>query len=163
MAERWLGGMSWQLGSRNLPLDRPRLMAALNATPDSFFPGSRLPGAVGPSPSDHFGSTSSRDGSQSLRQRLKAVLAERPDIVDVGGQSTRPGSERVAVNEELARVVPVIRMLREMSEALLLSVDTYSAVVAEAALDAGADIVNDISAGRLDPDLQPLVARRGCG
>jgi dihydropteroate synthase len=154
---------SWELGpGQSLSLERPRVIAALNATPDSFYSSSRLPGSVGPSPSDHFGSTSSRDGAQGLRQRLKAVLAERPDMIDVGGQSTRPGSARVPPAEERARVIPVLQTLRELSSEVPISIDTYSAEVAAAALDAGATVVNDISAGSLDPELWPLVASRGC-
>ena len=83
--------------------------------------------------------------------------------MDVGGQSSRPGSLRVDSAEELRRVLPVITKLRRQSAELPITVDTYSAEVARGALDSGADGVNDISAGRLDPALLDVVAKRGCG
>ena len=138
---------SWELGN-GLAIDcsRPRIMAILNATPDSFHPGSRLP-----------------DNRAALSIRLNNLLQQQPDLVDIGGQSTRPGSERVGADEELRRVVPVIEELRRQDPHVPVTIDTYHAEVAEAALDCGANAVNDISAGRLDPKLTELVARRGCG
>ena len=137
----------WQLGhGRSLDCSVPRIMAIINATPDSFHPGSRLP-----------------QDAASQRAALAALLLERPDIVDVGGQSSRPGSQRISAAEELARVLPVIRTLRELDSAIPITIDTYHAAVAREALAAGADAVNDISAGSLDPDLLELVAGSGCG
>ncbi len=137
----------WQLGpGRSLDCSVPRIMAIINATPDSFHPGSRLPGE-----------------SAAREERLAAVLVQEPDLLDVGGQSTRPGSERVGPEEELRRVIPVIESLRRLDARIPITIDTYHAAVAEAALDSGADAVNDISAGSLDPQLLELVARRGCG
>jgi dihydropteroate synthase len=82
------------------------------------------------------------------------------EMIDVGGESTRPGSEAVSIDEELERVVPVIEAIRERS-GVTISVDTRKARVAEAALDAGANLVNDVSALRHDPELRTLVAKRG--
>jgi len=139
-------GLAWQLGTKRINLDRPRIMAIANATPDSFFAGSRL-----------------QDNGAARREALSTLLAEGADIIDVGGQSTRPGSERVGAEEELRRVVPVIEELRRINDTIPVTVDTYFATVARAALDSGADGVNDISAGRIDDALLPLVAERGCG
>ena len=88
----------WQLGAKRITLDRPRLMAIVNVTPDSFYPYSRLE-ENGPSP----------------RKALQGLIDKQPDIIDVGGQSTRPGSHRVTEDEELKRIIPVIELLRERS------------------------------------------------
>lgn len=137
----------WRLGpGRSLDCSIPRIMAIINATPDSFHPGSRLP-----------------EEAAARREALAALLLAGPDIVDVGGQSSRPGSERISAAEELQRVLPVIRTLRELDSEIPITIDTYHAEVARAALAAGADAVNDISAGSLDPQLLELVAQSGCG
>jgi dihydropteroate synthase len=121
-------------------LDRPRIMAIVNVTPDSFSDGGeRL------------------DPAQAIDDGLRFV-SEGADIVDVGGESTRPGSRLTAAEEELRRVLPVIEGLAR--QGVLVSIDTRRASVARACLDAGARIVNDVSALRDDPDLMPLVASR---
>jgi dihydropteroate synthase len=124
------------------PRARTLVMGIVNVTPDSF--------------SDR-GAHATTD--RAIEHGL-SLVAQGADLLDVGGESTRPGSEPVDADEELARVVPVIRGLRERCS-LPLSVDTRKAAVARAALDAGATIVNDVSAGRDDPELLPSVAERG--
>jgi dihydropteroate synthase len=116
-------------------------MGILNVTPDSFSDGGRL--------------ASSED---AVRHGLR-LLDEGADLLDVGGESTRPGAEPVAEEEERRRVVPVIAGVQQRRPEALVSVDTGKASVAAAALEAGAGIVNDVTAGR-DPDMLPLVARR---
>ncbi|MGO4910260.1 dihydropteroate synthase [Pseudorhodobacter sp. W20_MBD10_FR17] len=123
-----------------LALDRPRIMGILNVTPDSFSDGGDL-GTV-----------------QAAVTRAQAMAA---DILDIGGESTRPGAQAVSIADEISRVVPVIRAIREAGITTPISIDTRKAAVAEAALDAGADIVNDVSAFRYDPELADLVAERG--
>ncbi|MDP2331164.1 MAG: dihydropteroate synthase [Reyranella sp.] len=119
-------------------LDRPRLMAIVNVTPDSFSDGGeRL------------------DPARAIDDGLRFV-SEGADIVDVGGESTRPGSKPTPAEEELKRVLPVVAALARQQ--VVVSVDTRRAAVARACLDAGARIVNDVSALRDDPDLLPLVA-----
>ena len=117
-------------------------MGIVNATPDSFSDGGRF---------------LARDAAIAHAERL---LAEGADLLDVGGESTRPGAPEVPVAEELARVVPVVAGLRERGVTAPISVDTRRAEVARAALDAGADLVNDVSA-LADPALLRLVAERG--
>jgi len=124
------------------PRSRPVIMAVVNCTPDSFSDGGR-----------HL----EPDAAVAHAERL---LDEGADLVDVGGESTRPGAEPVAPDEEARRVLPVIRALRRRRPAAVISVDTRRATVAAAALDEGADVVNDVTAGR-DPELLPLAARRG--
>jgi dihydropteroate synthase len=116
-------------------------MAIVNVTPDSFSDGGeRL------------------DPAQAIDDGLRFV-SEGADLVDVGGESTRPGSRPIDAHEELKRVLPVVEGLARRD--LVVSIDTRRAVVARACLDAGARIVNDVSALEDDPDLLPLVAERG--
>jgi dihydropteroate synthase len=125
-----------------LTLDRPRIMGILNVTPDSFSDGGRHTGAAA-----------------AVAAGL-AMAAEGADIIDVGGESTRPGADPVPPATEQARVVPVIDGLARAG--LLVSVDTRNAATMAAALDAGAAIVNDISGLTFDPAARPLIAGRGC-
>ncbi|MFG0304668.1 MAG: dihydropteroate synthase [Phycisphaerales bacterium JB040] len=137
---------AWGIGpGRTLPLDRPRVMTVLNVTPDSFSDGGRLT-----SPAVVVGA--------ALR-----ALEDGADLLDVGGESTRPGAERVPVLEQIRRVVPAIEAIRAAGVGLPISVDTTRAEVARAALDAGADIINDVAAGLEDEGVLALAARRGCG
>jgi dihydropteroate synthase len=124
-----------------ISLDRPRVMGVLNVTPDSFSDGGRL----------------------NLATAIAAGLAmhaDGADIVDVGGESTRPGAQPVSGETERARVIPVIRGLA--GAGIVVSVDTRNAATMDAALDAGAAIVNDVTALCHDKDAAALVARRGC-
>lgn len=120
---------------------RPLLMGVLNVTPDSFSDGGRF---LSP---------------EAAVRRVGEMVAEGADWIDVGGESTRPGSQSVPGEEQIRRVLPAIRVAVECD--VVVSIDTTRADVAEAALDAGASIVNDISAGRDDPAMLPLVAERG--
>lgn len=124
--------------------ERTRLMGILNVTPDSFSDGGRF---VEP--------------GRAVEHGLR-LLEEGAEILDVGGESTRPGSTSVPPEVELERVVPVVAAIRPHTKALI-SVDTYKAVVAEAALEAGADIVNDVSGFRFDPAMPEVVARYEAG
>ncbi|PWB70286.1 dihydropteroate synthase [candidate division GN15 bacterium] len=124
---------------RTLRFERPLVTGILNVTPDSFSDGGR------------FASTDT-----AVNHALELVK-QGADIIDVGGESSRPGAEPVSADDEMARVVPVIRELRRQSS-IPISVDTYKSTVAEAALDAGADIINDISALRMDPELATVAA-----
>jgi dihydropteroate synthase len=127
---------------RILRAEHPLVMGIINATPDSFYDQSRF------------------SGTDAILSTAVQMLTEGATILDIGGLSTRPGSVPVSVAEETDRVcAPIERIHREHPEAFM-SIDTYRAPVAEAAIAAGACIVNDISAGRLDPDLLPLVVRQ---
>jgi len=120
-------------------------MGILNVTPDSFSDGGR-----------HL-------VTEQAVAHGRRLLAEGAEIVDIGGESTRPGAEAVSAEEELRRVLPVVRALRAAEPQALLSIDTSKASVAEAALATGADIVNDITALRGDPAMAEVVARHGAG
>lgn len=118
---------------------RTYLMGILNVTPDSFSDGGK------------FNTTSA-----ALTQ-AQAMVAAGADIIDIGGQSTRPGAEQISLETELERVLSVLELLRPLID-VPISVDTTRAEVAKAAIQAGADIVNDISAGTFDPQMLPTVA-----
>ncbi len=124
-----------------------RLMGVVNVTPDSFSDGGLF---LDPERAIAHGRELARQGAE---------------ILDVGGESTRPGAGEVGADEEMRRVEPVVRQLAETlaGEGVSISIDTSKATVAAAALDAGATIVNDVTALRGDPDIGPLVAERGAG
>jgi len=123
-----------------LALHQPVVMGIINATPDSFFEG-------------HL-----NKGTAAITAMATAMLADGAAILDVGGQSTRPGSERVTVAEETARVVPVIKSILRLHPQAIISIDTYYSEVAAAAINAGACIINDISAGNMDAAMLPTTA-----
>ncbi len=136
----------WRLGpGAVIALDRPVVMAILNATPDSFSDGGR-----------HL------DPACALRA-AEGFVREGAGIIDIGGESTRPGAAAVPEDEQIRRVVPVIEAIRSAGLRVAISVDTTKAAVAAAALDAGADAINDVSGGDDDPAMIPLAAERGCG
>jgi len=126
---------------RLLNVDKPMIMGIINTTPDSFFAPSR------------------QQLLDGVLSRAEEMLHLGAAILDMGGQSTRPGSRAVSAVEEMDRVVPAIEAVHRHFPHAVISVDTYYASVAEAAVQAGASMINDISAGRLDENLLPAVAR----
>lgn len=120
---------------------RPFVMGILNVTPDSFSDGGQFAGDV-------------------AIEHARRMVAEGADIIDIGGESTRPGSDPVPMEEEMSRIMAVLEAVVAMG--VPVSIDTTKAEVARWALDAGAAMVNDVSACRFDPDMAPLVAGRGC-
>lgn len=137
-----MGGRSLRCGNRRLALDRTRVMGVLNITPDSFSDGGQL-----------FRSGALDLGA--LRVGAEAMCAAGVDIIDVGGESTRPGANPVTVDEELRRVMPVVESLLELDS--IVSVDTRKAEVAEAALAAGCHMINDVG-GLADERMLAAVA-----
>lgn len=136
----------WQLRHRALTLDHPIVMGIVNVTPDSFSDGGQFFSA-----------------SAALAQAAKLV-AEGAEILDIGGESTRPQhAEPVPVDEEMRRVLPVVRALAAERPETIISVDTVKAAVAEAAIEAGAHIVNDVSGLRLDPEMLRVCADADVG
>ncbi len=135
----------WVTARGPLPLDEPRVMGILNVTPDSFWDGGRHAGV-----------------EAALRQ-AERLVTEGADLVDVGGESTRPGAEPVPAAEERGRVAPVVEALVREWPGLRVSVDTVKAEVARAALEAGAAVINDVSGFRLDPALPGVCAEAGAG
>ncbi len=122
--------------------DRPLVMGILNVTPDSFYDGSQS------------------NSNESLSSRLQQMINEGADIIDIGGYSSRPGADDISTREEIKRVIPAIEMAKSHAPDLPLSIDTFRAQVANAALDSGVDMVNDISGGQ-DSLMFQTVADRG--
>jgi len=118
-----------------LTIEQPIVMGIINATPDSFYKGDL------------------NDGLEKIVEQAGKMIREGATIIDIGGQSTRPGSERISASEEIKRVIPVIDTILASYPQTILSIDTYHSQVALAAINAGASLVNDISAGSLDPEM----------
>jgi len=121
-------------------IDKPLVMGIINATPDSFFDGSRF------------------NGVDEIVTEAERMLNDGADIIDVGGQSTRPGSELIPADEEIERVIPAIKTIANRFPGAIISIDTFYSKVAVAAIGAGATIVNDISAGSMDNKMIETVA-----
>lgn len=131
-----------------VPCDRTLLMGVLNVTPDSFSDGGRWA------------------DPEAAVAHARELIAQGADIIDIGGESTRPGAQRVDVDTEISRVLPVVRALLadgtdDGNGSAIISVDTIHAATAEAAIDAGAHIINDVSGGLADPAMHGLIARAG--
>ncbi|MEZ7787697.1 dihydropteroate synthase [Actinomyces naeslundii] len=131
-----------------VPRDRTLLMGVLNVTPDSFSDGGRWA------------------DPEAAVAHARELIAQGADIIDIGGESTRPGAQRVDVDTEISRVLPVVRALLAdgtdgSAGSAIVSVDTIHAATAEAAIDAGAHIINDVSGGLADPAMPALIARAG--
>lgn len=135
-------GATWRLGDRLVEVRFPLVMGILNATPDSFHQESRV-------------------GLDAALHTAERMLEQGAAILDIGGMSTRPGSEAIGESEELARVLPMISAICARFPEALLSIDTYRGMVAREAVEAGAAMVNDIGAGLLDPDMLATVAALG--
>jgi len=127
---------------RSLDLSSPVIMGIINTTPDSFYPGSRVP------------------DPRTAVERAMEMLDSGASIIDIGGESSRPGAGAIDWQEEVRRVVPVVRGIRERRPEAIISVDTYNCNTASQALSEGADIVNDIT-GLVDPAMIEVVAKNG--
>jgi dihydropteroate synthase len=128
---------------RVLTYEKMRIMGILNVTPDSFYAGSRVGAA------------------DALLQKAGTMLEQGADILDIGGESTRPGAEPVPVEEEIRRVTGALEQIKKHYPAAICSVDTYHAATAKAALACGADIINDVTAGTGDPAMVPVATEAG--
>jgi len=134
----------WRTSKRELDLSRTLVMGIVNTTPDSFSDG---------------GESYTLDDAVRYAEKL---ISDGADILDIGGESTRPGSERITADEEIGRVAPVVEALASRFD-IPISVDTSKIEVAKAALDSGAEIVNDISGLRFDPRIADAAAKAGAG
>ena len=130
-------------GGRVLDLRRPQVMVIQNLTPDSFFEGNRI------------------GTPDELLRRAEAMLQAGAAVLDLGGYSSRPGAEDISEDEEKRRLLPAVEALRRTFPEAILSVDTFRAGVAAEAVATGADILNDISGGELDPEMLPTAGRLG--
>lgn len=132
--------MTITLNQQLLDLSTPRVMAIMNLTPDSFYDGGKL------------------KNHDQLLSRVQQFIDEGASIIDLGGYSTRPGADDISVEEEISRVIPVVRLIREHFKAIPMSVDTFRSQVARAALEQGASMVNDVSGATADDLMLDLIA-----
>ncbi len=126
---------SLQIKGRLISLERPLVMGILNVTPDSFYDGGKF-----------------LDKENALQQCTQ-MLEEGADIIDIGGMSTRPGSERISDNEELRRIIPIVELISKTHPDAIISLDTYHGKTAKEGLETGAHIINDVSGGSMDDSL----------
>ena len=136
--------MRWKCRTKTLPLDTPIWMGIVNVTPDSFSDGGQF---LAP--------------SSAIAQALR-LIRDGAGIIDIGGESTRPGAKGISAEEELHRILPVLQQLRKELPDILISVDTAKAVIAREVLEEGADIINDVS-GLSDPDMISVLRLTGAG
>jgi dihydropteroate synthase len=136
--------MEWKTARRILTLDRPLIMGILNVTPDSFSDGGKF-----------------ADVDAAIRH-AEQMIADGADIIDIGGESTRPGSKRIDTDAELSRVLPVIEQIVKAHD-IPISIDTTKSSVAAASVEAGAEIINDISGLRWDVELARVAEQTGAG
>lgn len=127
-----------------LDLKKPKIMGILNVTPDSFFDGGLY------------------NTEKKVDDHVKKMIEDGIDILDVGGYSSRPGAKEISINEEIDRIIPVIKFVRKNYPKLILSVDTFRSEVARNCLDIGVDVINDISAGCIDEKILNVVAEFNC-
>ena len=127
-----------------LDLNKPKIMGILNVTPDSFFDGGLY------------------NTEKKVDIQVTKMIEDGMDILDVGGYSSRPGAKEISINEEIDRVIPVVKFIRKTYPELILSVDTFRSEVARDCLDLGIDIINDISAGCIDKNILDVVAEYNC-
>lgn len=132
--------MTITLNQQLLDLSTPRVMAIMNLTPDSFYDGGKL------------------KNHEQLLAKVQQFIDEGASIIDLGGYSTRPGAADISVEEEMSRVIPVVRFIREHFKDIPLSVDTFRSQVARAALEQGASMVNDVSGTTADDQMLDLIA-----
>ena len=126
-------------------INKPQIMGIINATPDSFYDKSR------------------KTVIEEVLSTVQDFISEGVNVVDIGGQSTRPGAIKVEVEEEMDRVLPIIEAIRNTFPALLISIDTYINKVAEKAITMGANIINDISCGQYDPTILDTIVKYNAG
>ena len=133
---------TFQIKGRVYSLDKPKIMGILNLTPDSFFEGSRV-----------------RLEEKMILNTAEKMISEGADFLDIGGYSTRPGALDISMEEEVLRVAPAISLIKREFPETLISVDTFRSGVAKHAVESGADLINDISAGNLDSQMLAAVAQ----
>ena len=127
-----------------LDLNKPKIMGILNVTPDSFFDGGLY------------------NTEKKVDVQVMKMIEDGMDILDVGGYSSRPGASEISIDEEMDRVIPVVKFIRRTYPELIISIDTFRSEVARNCLDLGIDIINDISAGCIDENILDVVAEYNC-
>ena len=140
MQNKVFSSKTLNIKGRLIQLDTPRIMGILNVTPDSFYDGGNF------------------NTQKAILNQVEKMISEGADFIDVGGYSSRPGAKDLSVDEEIARVIPVVKAINKSLPDCLISVDTFRAEVAKQAIDVGAVMVNDISGGSLDDSMFEVIA-----
>ena len=136
--------MNINIRGRLFDLSKPKVMGILNLTPDSFYDGGV------------------HNEINNIENHVNKMVNDGMDILDIGGYSSKPGAKNISVDEELSRVIPILKHIRKIFPELVISIDTFRSKIASASLDEGADIINDISGGTLDKNMMSVVAKNNC-
>ena len=136
--------MNINIRGRLFDLSKPKVMGILNLTPDSFYDGGV------------------HNEINKIEDHVNKMVNDGMDILDIGGYSSKPGAKNISVDEELSRVIPVLKHIRKIFPELVISIDTFRSKIASMSLDEGADIINDISGGTLDKNMMSVVAKNNC-
>ena len=136
--------MNINIRGRLFDLSKPKVMGILNLTPDSFYDGGV------------------HNEINKIEDHVNKMVNDGMDILDIGGYSSKPGAKNISVDEELSRVIPVLKHIRKIFPELVISIDTFRSKIASASLNEGADIINDISGGTLDKNMMSVVAKNNC-
>ena len=136
--------MNINIRGRLFDLSKPRVMGILNVTPDSFYDGGVY------------------NEINNIEDYVNKMVNDGMDILDIGGYSSKPGAKNISVDEELSRVIPILKHIRKIFPELVISIDTFRSKIASASLNEGADIINDISGGTLDKNMMSIVAKNNC-
>lgn len=131
--------------NRKLSLKHPKIMGILNVTPDSFYDGGKF------------------NTKDKIKEKVEQMISEGADIIDLGAESTRPGSERISEKEELKRLLPALEIIKKIDDNIIISIDTYKSKIAKKTLEKGADIINDISGFNFDKNMPDIVSRYNAG
>ena len=136
--------MNINIRGRLFDLSKPKVMGILNLTPDSFYDGGV------------------HNEINKIEDHVNKMVNDGMDILDIGGYSSKPGAKNISVDEELSRVIPILKHIRKIFPDLVISIDTFRSKIASMSLDEGADIINDISGGTLDKNMMSVVAKNNC-
>ena len=136
--------MNINIRGRLFDLSKPKVMGILNLTPDSFYDGGV------------------HNEINKIEDHVNKMVNDGMDILDIGGYSSKPGAKNISVDEELTRVIPILKHIRKIFPELVISIDTFRSKIASASLNEGADIINDISGGTLDKNMMSVVAKNNC-
>ena len=136
--------MNINIRGRLFDLSKPKVMGILNLTPDSFYDGGV------------------HNEINKIEDHVNKMVNDGMDILDIGGYSSKPGAKNISVDEELSRVIPILKHIRKIFPELVISIDTFRSKIASMSLNEGADIINDISGGTLDKNMMSVVAKNNC-
>ena len=136
--------MNINIRGKLFDLSKPKVMGILNLTPDSFYDGGV------------------HNEINNIENHVNKMVEDGMDILDIGGYSSKPGAKNISVDEEITRVIPILKHIRKIFPDLVISIDTFRSKIASTSLDEGADIINDISGGTLDKNMMSVVAKNNC-